>query len=194
MENVQKPNDLIEFKDLCFKLGFIMVIFFTSRLICTLILAYIHGNMSEIIGGNTAYILHFALTGVFLYVIPLVAAIGVFKDEHGQNIGAMYPRPPRLVKALWNFPAMYGLGQIVNFAALGIILLISYLSELGMTSQEEATTIARSFGTMNSIVPPNLSTGIFLFIYMVFAAAFFEELLCRGIILNALRPYGNGLA
>jgi hypothetical protein len=190
MHNIQKPNDLTAFKDLCFKLGFVMLIFFISRILCTLIISYIHESMSEIIGGNTVYILHLVLSGAFLYVIPLVSAIAIFKDEHGQDIKAMFARPPRLAKALGNFPAMYGLGQLTNFAYLGIIALISWLRELGMGEE----TLERSFGTMNSILPPNMLTGVVLFIHMVFAAAIFEELLCRGILLSALKPYGNGFA
>jgi hypothetical protein len=58
----------------------------------------------------------------------------------------------------------------------------------------EQEVLERSFGTMNSLLPPNMMTGVVLFIHMTFAAAIFEELLCRGIILNALKPYGNGFA
>jgi len=190
MTNVQKPNDLTAFKDLCFKLGFIMLIFFISRIVCSLIITYINDSMADIIGGNTVYILHLALSGVFLYLIPVIAAIGIFKDENGQSVKAMYSRPPRLAKALGNFPAMYGLGQLANFAFFGIVALIAWLQELTMGEE----TLERSFGTMNSILPPNILTGVILFVHMVFAAAIFEELLCRGIILSALKPYGNGFA
>ncbi|MCL1881003.1 MAG: CPBP family intramembrane metalloprotease [Oscillospiraceae bacterium] len=189
----QKSEDILKFKDLCFKLGFVMLVFFISRIICTLIVGYIHLHLIDIIGTTATYILHLSLSAVFLYFIPIIAAAGIFKDENQPSLKNLYKKPPRLSKALANFPSMYGLGQIVNLSSLLIAWLFMRLRDLG-ASGEESEIIERSFGTMGSLLPPNLASGIVLFIHMVFAAAIFEELLCRGILLNALKPYGNGFA
>jgi membrane protease YdiL (CAAX protease family) len=167
-----------------------MIVFFVSRIVCVLILSYVAENLVGALGMTAAYILHLGLSGVFLYVIPIICAWIIFKDENRQGLSALYRKPPRLAKALGNFPAMYGLGQITNMLMLLIVWVISRLQ----TSGVEQETLERSFGTMNSMVPPNMIAGIVLFLHMVFAAAIFEELLCRGILLNAARPYGNGFA
>jgi len=85
------------------------------------------------------------------------------------------------------------LGQLTNLIALLAAWIFNkFVQNINTIEQQE--TFERSFGTMNSLIPPNIFCGIVLFVYMVFAAAFFEELLCRGILLNALKPYGHGFA
>jgi membrane protease YdiL (CAAX protease family) len=104
-----------------------------------------------------------------------------------------------LIKAGGNFPAVYGIGQLTNIIAFAITELISQLQSLQVPQAPQMSwlneeALERLFGTMGSLVPPNIVCGIFLFIHMVFAAAIFEEFICRGLMLSALKPYGNGVA
>ncbi|MCL2071020.1 MAG: CPBP family intramembrane metalloprotease [Oscillospiraceae bacterium] len=188
METTAKIKD---YKGICFKLGLIMTIFFISGLVCTLALRYIHVTMSEQLGITAEYILRLVLSGIFLYAIPIISALIILRGENREKLSQLYKKPERLTKALGNFPAIYGLGQMANLTALFIAWIFTkfYQPE---SSQNE--TLERSFGTMNSLIPPNIVCGIALFIYMVFAAAIFEEFMCRGLMLNALKPYGNGFA
>jgi hypothetical protein len=181
---------ITNFKDICFKLGFVMTVFFASRILCTMIAGYIHTNLSETIGVTANYITQLSLSAIFLYGVPIFAAMVIFKGDNQPPISQLYKKPPRLAKAIGNFPAMYGLGQITNL----LVLLAVYIASRIWTSPLDEGTLERSFGTMNSLIPPNVICGVVLFIHMVFAAAIFEELLCRGVLLNALKPYGNGFA
>jgi hypothetical protein len=183
-------NQIRSYKDICFKIGMVMTVFFISGMVCSLLVSYIHINISQVIGVTATYISSLMLSGLFLYGIPIIAAVTVFKEDNQQKLIDLYKKPPRLSKAIGNFPAMYGLGQITNFLTLLIVWLISLLQ----TSELNEEVIERSFGTMDSLLPPNILCGIVLAVHMIFAAAVFEEFLCRGVLLNALKPYGHGFA
>ncbi|MCL1904360.1 MAG: CPBP family intramembrane metalloprotease [Oscillospiraceae bacterium] len=176
------------YKKICIKIGLVMTIFFLSGIVCSAVL-----NAIEFENETTGYIALLAFSAVFLYFIPIIAATFILRNENQEKLPALYKKPPRLVKAIGNFPAVYGLGQLTNLIALLVAWLIAK-SVQNINTAEQQETFERSFGTMNSIIPPNITCGIVLFIYMVFAAAIFEEFFCRGIILNALKPYGNGFA
>jgi len=195
LEGANMTDKIKSFKDICYNLGLIMVVFFVSGGICTLLISFIHVRFSGAIGVTAEYILRLTLSGVFLYAIPIMAATLILKGENQTGIFALYKKPPRLAKALGNFPAVYGLGQLTNLIALLIVWLFSrFQASFVTTLQTSESALERSFGTMNSLLPPNILSGAVLFIYLVFAAAIFEEYLCRGILLNALKPYGNGFA
>jgi hypothetical protein len=85
---------------------------------------------------------------------------------------------------------MYGLGQMTNLLALFIVWVVSRLQQTGL----EEETLERTFGVMQGLMPPDAVSRIAMFIFMVFGAGIFEEFICRGVMLNALKPYGNGFA
>ncbi|MCL1788938.1 MAG: CPBP family intramembrane metalloprotease [Oscillospiraceae bacterium] len=177
------------YKNICIKIGFVMTIFFISGIICSTLINRI-GFQSETTEG---YILILTFSAIFLYFIPITAAIFILRGENQKKFPALYQKPPRLIKAIGNFPTVYGLGQMTNLIALLIAWLVTKFVQ-NISTAEQQETFERSFGTMNSLIPPNIVCGLVLFVYMVFAAAIFEELFCRGIIFSALKPYGNGFA
>ena len=179
------------YKKICFKLGLVMSIFFISGIACSVII-----HSAEFESETMAYVMRLVFSGVFLYLIPLVAAVAILRNENQSSVFDLYKKPPRLAKALGNFPAVYGLGQITNLIGLFVAFIVMrYVNFNPYTKDiQQQETLERSFGTMNSLIPPNLLCGLILFIHMVFAAAFFEELICRGVLLDALKPYGNGFA
>ncbi|MCL2036354.1 MAG: CPBP family intramembrane metalloprotease [Oscillospiraceae bacterium] len=178
-----KSEKTAEFKAVCAKVALIMVFFFAGAIVCLLIVSYVHVNFAEQLGVTGSYMSRLILSAVFLQAIPSITAVSVFKFRSD----SLYKKPPRLAKALGNFPAMYGLGQIPNLLFFLVIWII-------MSFQSKQEDMARAFGGMESVFPPNIICAIALFIYAVFIAAFFEEFLCRGVILHVLKPYGNGFA
>ena len=183
-------DKITSYKDICFKLGFVMVVFFISSSICTMFINYLHLNLLQTISVTAMYISRLSLSAIFFYGVPIIAAAAIFKEDNQESLAKMYKKPPRLSKALGNFPSMYGLGQIVNV----LVLIGIWIAAEIRTTHIGEETLERSFGTMDSIFPPNITCGVVLAIHMIFAAAIFEEFLCRGILLNALKPYGHGFA
>ena len=181
-------------KRTCFKLGIIMVVFFVSGMVCSVLVTLMNEQLTQTLSVTARYCLRLSFSGLFLYIIPIVVAKVILRDENQSRFGELYKKPPRMAKALGNFPAMYGLGQITNLTALFVVWIISKLQSVGVESGVETESLERSFGTMNSLIPPNIICGIVLFIHMVFAAALFEEYLCRGLLLDALKPYGKGFS
>lgn len=188
-------NKIKNYKRICFKIGLVMSVFFLSGMVCSFLMRVI-----EIESETTSYILVLLFSTVFLYLIPIIAALIILKGEFQGEDGTsplspktLYKKPARLIKALGNFPAVYGLGQITNLISLAVAWFITRIPQ-NADAAEHSETLERSFGTMNSLIPPNILCGVIMFLHMVFAAAFFEELFCRGILLNVLKPYGNGFA
>ena len=180
------------YKTVCIKLGIVMSIFFISGMVCSLLMNVISLNVN-ITSETTAYTLTLFMSGAFLYIIPIIAAAVILKDENRSKLSSYYKKPARLAKAIGNFPAMYGLGQLTNIVVLLVAWFVTkFIIEAGVAEQQE--TIERSFRTMDALTPPNFTCAVILFIHMVFAAAIFEELFCRGFLLDALKPYGNGFA
>jgi hypothetical protein len=187
---MEAAEKIRSYKDVCFKIGLVLTAFFLSRTVCSWILAYIQINLSEYLSETTMYISQLWLSGIFLYIIPIVTARMVLGDDNRQKFAELYKRPPRLAKAIGNFPALYGMGQLTNFLFLGIVALIARIR----ASQLDEGTIEHAFAPMQIPLPPNVMCGVFAFIHITFAAAVFEEYLCRGILLNALKPFGHGFA
>jgi len=150
-------------------------------------MAYIYINLAENLGETLTYILRLFMSGFFLYAVPIIAGLIIFGLD---NTRKMFKKPVRMAKALGNFPALYGFGQLTNLFTLLAVWIISQFR----SQRLEEEVIERSFGTMNSLIPPNILCGIILFLHMVLAAGIFEEVIFRGIMLNALKPYGKGFA
>jgi membrane protease YdiL (CAAX protease family)/cbb3-type cytochrome oxidase subunit 3 len=187
MENIQNIDKIKDYKTVSFKLGLMMTVFFMSMAVCSFIVRWIYADYTDELGVTSAYILRLVMSVIFLYLIPSGAGLLIFRQS---KIGLWYKKPARLAKAIGNFPAVYGLGQLTNFLALFIMWIYSVTRSLSI----EQETLERSFAPMESLFPPNIYCAIALFVYAVFAAAIFEEFMCRGIMLDALKPYGNGFA
>jgi len=170
---------LVLFKNAAFKIGAAMTVFFISRLVCAVAASLLLTNDNTL-----TYILAQPLQDLFLYIIPIGFALFLFRPV---KIGSFYKKPPRMAKALGNFPAVYGLGQMTNLLFMLVIFIISKFTPDNLDLQ-------KSFGTMESIRPPNMFCAVVLALRMVVCAPLFEEFFTRGIILNALKPYGEGFA
>lgn len=169
------------FKSVCLKLGLMMVIIFVSRGAenVLLSLALSSGLFAEM-DGNTAYLIQTAVSFLFLYIIPMICAALLLKPKG--LCAEVYQKPVYFSNAMGMFPAMYGLSFLVNL----LTMLVSYLFR--------NTDLYKSFNTVNELRPDNLFCAVVLLVQLVVIAPLFEEFWFRGIVMQSLRPYGNGFA
>ncbi|MCL2634259.1 MAG: CPBP family intramembrane metalloprotease [Oscillospiraceae bacterium] len=173
-----------DFKTVCFKIGLIMTVFFISRMGCSFAIEFMYRILPDNTSATTLYVGSLVLQDLFLYIIPIIAAVIIMKVK---NPLSLYKKPPRIAKALGNFPAMYGLGQLTNYLTLIAVWVFSNFTP-------DNIELEKSFGSMAAMMPPNFICGIALAVRMIFSAAIYEEFFARGIILKSLKPYGTGFA
>ena len=176
-----EPSKIPAFKNVCMRLGLMMVMVFVSRGVCTVLMSLLAPGMEEL-GATRAYIIQSAMSLVFLYLIPMSFAVWIMKEPTRETRGRIYSKPQYFGRALGMFPAFYGLAICVNF----IVLFISRF----ITDPD----LNRSFNTVNDLQADNLACALILFVQLVVIAPLFEEFWFRGIVMESLRPYGNGFA
>ena len=169
------------FKSVCLKLGLMMVIIFVSRGAENVLLSLaLSRGLFTGMDGNTAYLIQTAVSFLFLYIIPIVCAALLLKPEG--MCAEVFKKPVYFSNAMGMFPAMYGLSFLVN-------LLTMLASNLFRN-----TDLYKSFNTVNELRPDNMFCAVVLLVQLVVIAPLFEEFWFRGIVLQSLRPYGNGFA
>ena len=175
------PSKIPAFKNVCMRLGLMMVMVFVSRGICTVLMSLLAPRM-EGLGATPAYIIQTVMSLVFLYLIPMAFAVWIMKEPTRETRGRIYSKPQYFGRALGMFPAFYGLAIFTNF----IVLFISRF----ITDPD----LNRSFNTVNDLQADNMGCALILFVQLVVIAPLFEEFWFRGIVMESLRPYGNGFA
>lgn len=169
------------FKSVCLKLGLMMVIIFVSRGAENVLLSLaLSSGLFAGMDGNTAYLIQTAVSFLFLYIIPMICAALLLKPKG--MCAEVYQKPVYFSNAMGMFPAMYGLSFLVN-------LLTMLASNLFRN-----TDLYKSFNTVNELRPDNMFCAVVLLVQLVVIAPLFEEFWFRGIVLQSLRPYGNGFA
>ncbi|MGN0670438.1 MAG: lysostaphin resistance A-like protein, partial [Oscillospiraceae bacterium] len=177
----KQPSLKAGYKRLCIRLGLMIIVIFASRGISTILLALIQPSLQNL-GATGAYVVETAFSLVFLYFIPMIATALLLKTPIGEMSKKIYTKPKYFGSALGMFPAFYSLAIIVNLLTMWI------------TSLFKNTNFNDSFNTVNELSSPNFFCGIILFVQMVVIAPLFEEFWFRGMVLESLRPYGNGVA
>ena len=176
-----EPSKIPAFKNVCMRLGLMMAVVFVSRGVCTVLMSLLAPGMEEL-GATSAYIIQSGMSLVFLYLIPMSFAVWIMKEPTRETCGRIYSKPQYFGRALGMFPAFYGLAIFTNF----IVLFISRF----ITDPD----LNRSFNTVNDLQADNLACALILFVQLVVIAPLFEEFWFRGIVMESLRPYGNGFA
>ena len=169
------------YKRLCIRLGLMIIVIFVSRGVSTIVLSLIQPSLANL-GATGAYLVQTAFSLVFLYIIPMIATALLLKMPLREMNKKIYTKPKYFGRALGMFPAFYSLAIIVNLLTMWI------------TSLFKTTNFNDSFNTVNELSSPNFTCGIVLFVQMVVIAPLFEEFWFRGMVLESLRPYGNGVA
>lgn len=186
-ENIVIPaNDKMQdYKKTVFKVGLFVTISFLLRFVAGILINGYYVILGEAADPTVLYIGHLLISGLCLQIIPsfIAAAMFGFFDNKAQKLKSVYKVPNRCLKAVGNFAAVYGLGQIVNI----ITMLFAAIFEGGNDLND-------SFNTAIDIQPPNMASAWYLLFTLTVIAPVFEEFIFRGVLMNALKPYGNGLS
>lgn len=177
-----QPSLVPGFKSMCMRVGLMMIVVFSVRCLCSIILTL---TRPLYIGwGDVGKTLLSSLSSiVFLNVIPITAGLFILKFPIKSGVRHMYAKPRYFGRALGMFPAGYG-------AAITMSLITTLISKLF-----EGTPVENSFNaTENMFASTNMTSAVILFVHTVILAPLFEEFWFRGLVLQSLRPYGNGFA
>ena len=176
-----QPSLKAGYKRLCLRLGLMIIVIFASRGVSTIVLSLLQPSLQNL-GATGAYLVQTAFSLVFLYIIPMIATALLLKTPVREMNKKIYTKPKYFGRALGMFPAFYSLAIIANLLTMWI------------TSLFKTTNFNDSFNTVNELSTPNFICGTVLFVQMVVIAPLFEEFWFRGMVLESLRPYGNGVA
>ena len=193
MENTEKnePDEaskLRAYNIVCAKLGLSMCVYFLCRHLtggAATLLSELSGSMSQ----TMLYFVHSMVIILMVYIIPVLITFILFNSfkVYKGKYRALYKRPRRLARAFGTFPAMFGLG---HGTAL-LTLLASYLLSRYLGGQ----TLIEDMLRPTAFEPTSSIAYVLMMIFMmVVIAPIIEEFWTRGIMYDALKPYGTGMA
>jgi len=183
----EKPA-LAGYKTVCAKLGLSMIAYFICRLLGGWIVSLIANNSRDL--GDIAFgIITISVNILLVYIIPLLVTILVFKSyaNYKGKYHELYAKPKRLARAMGTFPATFGFGYGIALLTLLTAYIISRFTG-GQTLIEDLLRPPTMEPTTN------IATLIGMAFMMVVIAPLFEEYWTRGIMYDALKPYGTGMA
>lgn len=181
-EQPSNPSLVPGFRSLCMRIGAMMIVVLAVRCISTVVLgvlAPLYFDWSDV----SMTLLQSLASIVFLNVIPIAAGIAILKFNVKDEARKMYAKPRYFGRALGMFPAGYSLS--IAIAAL-TMLILWLISKIGLTDSAVSTGILYMSSDMTS--------AMIMFFHKVVIAPLFEEFWFRGMVLQSLRPYGNGFA
>lgn len=181
-----KPSLLPGFKSVCVRLGLMMVVVYSARILCDGLLTLIAPWLQTLARLNYTlfYFVGTLLQILFLDVIPIISAVLLLKFRVNSGENKLYGKPRYFGKALKMFPAGYA---IAIAARLLTMLLGSFF--------ENDAALNESFnGLEDALTAPNLPCAIIMFVQLAVVAPICEEFWFRGVVMESLRPYGNGFA
>ena len=190
----EQKSKLQAYKVVCFKLGLVMCLFFISRITGILITSVILDSTVEL-GGEIQSLLFWTIQIIFIYIIPILFAMRLFNSVEYYRIGSgglkeLFAKPDRLPKKLGHISALYGFMQGVNFLTMLVFFLIPLIFPIIMDNFE----LRQFFEPAIVDTPTTLTNTILLVFALVIAAPLFEEFLFRGIMYDAMKPFGHGIA
>lgn len=176
---------LPEYKKTAFAVGAFAAIVVFLRVPASLSLSLLYRLGGDRLSADALYLLHLTISFLFLQLLPAVISAGMFGffRERGKKLRALYQVPKKCAQAVGNFPAVYGLGQLLNFLTIAVTFFVTRGSDLTET-----------LNPITQMTPPNMGTAWAFFIFAAVIAPIFEEFVFRGTLLWTLKPYGNGLA
>lgn len=171
------------FKSVCTRLGLMMIVIFGSRILATAC-SFPIADWIETLDPLPYYLVNAVYSTLFLYVIPIVATVFILKHPIKNSPNKIYQKPKYIGKAMAMFPAGYGLAISMRL----ITMLLSMLFE--------GTPLGESFDVVQDsmLSAPDFACAMVQFVQMAVIAPIVEELWFRGMIMESLRPYGNGFA
>ena len=167
------------FKRTCFGIGIMMITVYVSRILVSVVATLI-APLCVGLSLTALYIIDLVLSVIFLNAIPITVAYFVLKPQG--MFRKVYTKPAYFGSAMGMFPAMYGVAILANLLT---VFVASFFKE---------TSLNDSFTALEGLQTTDLSAAIILFVQLVVVAPICEELWFRGIVMESLRPYGNGFA
>jgi len=191
METVDERNRLKDYRVVCAKLGAVMCVYFVCRIISGVLVDLISG-LGNTIGNTPAYMIGYVVMIIMIYVIPILVTAIVFNSfsyysRDNGGLRALYRKPRRLARAFGTFPAMYGFGYGTALLTLLVMFIVSRITG-GQTLIEDLFR-PTALEPSSSIV-----SALAMLFMLVVIAPVVEEIWVRGIMYDALKPYGNGIA
>ncbi|MCM1418800.1 MAG: CPBP family intramembrane metalloprotease [Bacteroides sp.] len=176
---------LPEYRKTAYKVGVFTAILFFLRVPAGLSISALYALGSGSLSADALYLLHLSISFLFLQLLPALIGAGMFGffREKGARLKALYRVPERCSRAIGNFPAVYGIGQLVNILTIVVMYLVTANSDLNA-----------SLNPVMSLTAPSLSSAWATFVFAALIAPVFEEFAFRGVLLQTLKPYGNGLS
>ncbi len=176
---IPTEDKMKSFKSVCVRIGITMIIVFVARAAASILLSLI-APMFEEMDQLAAYAIESVISFIFLYIIP-IASVLLLLGEKGM-CKRIYKKPIYFSNAMGMFPAFYGLAIFVNILTMLVSLLF------------KETNLNDSFNTVNELQPEGIGSALILLVQLVVIAPIFEEFWYRGVVLERLKPYGNGFA
>lgn len=179
----EKPSLVPGFKSVCVRIGLMMIVIFGARIlanVCSLPLV----DWIQTLDTVPLYLFNAAYSMVFLYVIPVVATVFILKHPLKNSPNRVYQKPKYFGKAMAMFPAGYGLAMTTRLLTILLSMLFA------------GTALSESFNVVQESLfsAPDMATAIIQFVQVALIAPIVEELWFRGMVMESLRPYGNGFA
>jgi len=184
----REQDKLSGYKIVCAKLGLSLCVYFIMRLFFGFVSRQIFtvtGNLSA----NVHYMIHSILLILLVFVIPLLVTAAIFKSfsNYKGRYRELYKKPKRLARALGTFPAMFGLGHGTALLTLLVAFLISRFAG--------GETLIEDLLRPPAMEPASELLPVLMMAFMlVVVAPLVEEIWTRGIMYDALKPYGTGIA
>lgn len=174
-----------EFKSSALKVGLFILIIFVLRYFAVFLITAVYSNLHDRVSHSAMYIIELSMSGLFLQILPSVVGAVLFGrlGKEGRGIKTLYKVPKNCSRAIGNFPAVYGMAQIINLLTLLVMFIISINFDIG---KKLNTVVAEASGSVWE--------ALFMFFLLVVIAPVFEEFIFRGLIMDELKQYGNGFA
>lgn len=171
------------FRSVCLRLGLIMIIVFAARAAGSVIVGFISPYIEDL-SAEMSTLLNLLFSCLFLYAIPMVSAAFILKHPLKNSPHRVYSKPKYFGRAMAMLPAGYGL-------AISVRLLTMLVSSLIPSDSQ----ISDSFHAVEeAFIVPNMTCALITFFQLTVIAPILEEMLMRGMVMESLRPYGNGFA
>ena len=185
VRNDAVPEMLPQYKKTALLIGTYVMVMFVLRYIAVVVINLTDAALTDKVSYETGYIIKLSLSGLFLQILPSVIGAFMFGylGKNGRGLKCLYTIPRSSTRAIGNFSAVYGFAQMFNL----LTIIITYIFTSNADLSRKLNTVTKSAGA-------GMKGAWFMFFMLVVIAPVFEEFIFRGVILNALKPYGNGLS
>jgi len=193
VENTEKQEQSNESKlqaynTVCVKLGLSMCVYFICRYLSARAVD-MFGKMSDGMSQTLYHLIYTLIVIMLVYIIPILFTAVMFNSfsVYKGKFKILYKRPRRLARAFGTFPAMFGLGHGIVL----LTLLVSYLLSKVLGGQ----TLIEDLLRPTTFEPTTNIVAILMMVFLLIVIApVLEEFWTRGIMYDALKPFGTGMA